>query len=421
MEWIGTLTDEEARILGFHWPFWARPDQIAPNGDWLCWLVQAGRGWGKTRTGAEWVNQMAVDFPGCRIALVAQTAADARDVMIEGESGILNCGDPEETPEYEPSKRRLTWPNGSMASTYSAEKSRQLRGPQHHFAWCDELASWSSWEAWTQLKMGLRLGDRPRCIITTTPRPLIQLRRLAEKPGTITTRGRTKDNKTNLSASFIQAIYDEYGSTTLGRQELEGELLSEIPGALFTRKLIDAHRVSDAPNFDRVVVAVDPAVTSNEDSDESGIVVAGVHNREFYVLADYSFIGSPDAVCRKAAQAYKRHQADRVIFEANQGGDTWRTILNGIDAHVATKNVHASRGKYARAEPVAARYEQGRVHHVGLFDELEDQLCNYVPGITKQSPDRLDALVWAVTELDMRTTPDISLDLSDNFVPNGWF
>jgi phage terminase large subunit-like protein len=250
---------------------------------------------------------------------------------------------------------------------------------------------------------------------------LIQLRRLAEHPNTKTTRGRTKDNRQNLSETFIQAIYDEYGNTTLGRQELEGELLSEIPGALFSRKLIDENRVKDVPSFERIVVAVDPAVTANENSDESGIVVCGVSQREFYVLEDLSFIGSPDAVCTKAIKAYHKWKADRVVFEANNGGDTWRTILNGIDPQVSSKNVHASRGKFARAEPVAARYEQGRVHHVGAFDAMEDQMCNYVPGVTRHSPDRMDALVWAITELDSKRNRDILIDPGENYAPQVWF
>ena len=402
------------------WLFTARAEQLPPDGDWRIWLIQSGRGWGKTRTGAEWVHVMAMTNPGIRIALVARTAADARDVMVEGQSGILACSG-DNRPEYEPSKRRVTWSNGSMASTYSADKPDQLRGPQHHIAWADELAAWPRWDTWVQLQMGLRLGDNPRCIVTTTPRPLIQLRRLAKRDTTVITRGRTMDNKANLSESYIETIHDEYGGTTLGRQELEGELLDEMPGALFTRALIDKARVGEHPSFDRIVVAVDPATTGKETSDESGIIVAGVSKREFFILADWSLRGSPDKVCRRAVEAYEEFEADRIVFEANQGGETWRTIVNGINSQVATKEVHASRGKIARAEPVSARYEQGRVHHVGLYDELEDQMCNYVAGLSKDSPDRMDALVWAITELDSKREINFDFNPGENFSPQVFF
>ena len=395
------------------WPFSARPDQLAPKTEWRTWLILAGRGWGKTRTGAEFIIDEVRQGRASRIALVGRTAADCRDVMVEGESGILACSPNDFRPEYEPSKRRLTWPNGSVASTYSADKPDQLRGPQHDLAWADELAAWSRWDAWDQLQFGMRLGNLPRTVVTTTPRPLVALKKLADERDTHVTRGKTSDNEHNLAASFMAAVHDRYSGTVLGRQELEGELLSELPGALFSRQDIDKNRVQELPHLHRIVVAIDPATTSKEGSDESGIVVAGVSNNDFYVLADLSFKGTPEKVCRRAIEAYKEFKADRVVVESNQGGDTWRTILEGIDPTVAVKSVHASRGKQARAEPVGARYEQGRVHHIEIFERLADQLCNYVPADTKESPARLDALVWAITELDESTMPIITFNASE--------
>lgn len=412
---LGELTDEEIQLLASDWRFSARPEQLAPKSKWRTWLILAGRGWGKTRTGAEFIIDEVRQGRARRVALVGRTAADCRDVMIEGQSSILACSPDDFRPEYEPSKRRLTWPNGAIATTYSSQKSEQLRGPQHDLAWCDEIATFeNNWDAWDQLQFGMRLGQNPRTVVTTTPRPLVRLKRLADADDTFVTRGRTGDNEHNLAASFIAAIHDRYAGTTLGRQELEGELLSELPGALFARRDIEENRAKEKPTMHRIVVAIDPATTSKEGSDESGIVVAGVFNRDFYVLADLSFKGTPEKVCRRAIEAYRDFKADRIVVESNQGGDTWRTIIEGIDPTVAIKSVHASRGKQARAEPVGARYEQARVHHCGVFERLEDQLCNYVPALTKESPDRLDALVWAITELDESTMPIISINPAEN-------
>lgn len=410
---LGELSDDEIALLMSDWRFTARPEQLAPNTAWRTWLLMAGRGFGKTRCGSEFVIDEVRQGRARRVALVGRTAADCRDVMVEGQSGILACSPDDFRPEYEPSKRRLTWPNGAVASTYSADKPDQLRGPQHDLAWADELAAWQRWDSWDQLQFGMRLGDNPRTIVTTTPRPLTALKRLADADDTHVTRGRTSDNMHNLAASFIAAIHDRYAGSTLGRQELEGELLSELPGALFARRDIEENRCKDAPSMQRIVVAIDPATTSKEGSDESGIVVVGMAGRDFYVLADLSFKGTPEKVCRRAIEAYNDFRADRIVVEANQGGDTWRTIIEGINPTVAIKSVHASRGKQARAEPVGARYEQARVHHVGIFERLEDQLCNYVPSMTRESPDRLDALVWAVTELDESTMPIISINPSE--------
>lgn len=418
---INSLSKVELEALENEWVFKARPEQLPPRGDWNCWLIQTGRGWGKTRTGSEACIEAVRSGAAGRIHLVARAAADVRDVMVEGESGILAASPNDFRPIYEPSKRRLTWPNGAVATTFSSEQPDQLRGPQSDWAWCDELASWRYVEAWDMLLFGLRLGKYPRVIVTTTPRPRRFLRDLAKAKTTIVTRGSTLENEANLSPIFIQTIFDKYGQTHLGRQELEGELLDEMPGALFHRKIIEDSRVQQYPDLERIVVAVDPATTGKETSDESGIIVVGRAEKEFYVLADYSLRASPDAVCRRAILAYRDFNADRIVFEANQGGETWRTIVNGIDPQAATKEVHASRGKFARAEPVAARYEQGRVHHVGIFTDLEDQMCNYVVGVSKDSPDRMDALVWGVTDLDSRSYRDITIDPGENYLPQVFF
>ena len=420
-EFIKGLKPDEVETLMRLWCFSARQDQLDPGGDWRTWLIQAGRGWGKTRTGAEWVIERALETPGCRIALVGRASSDVRDVMIEGVSGILACAHDIERPEYEPSKRRLTWPNGSTATTFTSERSDQLRGPQFHYAWCDEIAAWGNNDAWDQLKFGLRLGERPRVVVTTTPRPLHMLRKLAQLDSTHVTRGSTMDNQANLSADFIEAIHDRYAGSTIGRQELMGELLSELPGALFLRRDLDACRVDNPPTLRRIVVAVDPATTSHAESDESGLVVAGLcSNGHLYILEDLSMRGTPDAVCRRAIDAYNHHQADRLVFESNQGGETWRTISEQLDRSVPVKLIHASKGKHARAEPIGARLEQGRLHICGIMPALEDQLTNYVPGLTKQSPDRLDAMVWACTELDEKTLPEISINPEDGHVGNAW-
>ena len=399
-EILSSLTDEQAAQLLHDWEgFWARPNQLAPPGDWFVWLVLAGRGFGKTRIGAEWVRAQK-DHVG-RIALVAPTAADARDVMVEGESGILAISPPWERPIYTPSTRRLTWPNGSIATLYSADEPDRLRGPQHGAAWCDEIAAWKyGQDAFDMLTLGMRLGSRPRITITTTPRPSALIRSLVQAKSTALTRGRTRDNLQNLAPTFADAILSRYEGTSLGRQELDAELLDEMPGAMWTRANIDRLRVKTAPTLVRVVVAVDPAVSSHEGSDETGIiVVAKGEDGHGYVLADRSLRGSPDAWARAAVDAYHEFKADRLVAEKNQGGEMVEHTLHTVDKRVPISLVHASRGKQARAEPVAALYEQGRYHHVGGFPLLEDQLVSWVPG--ESSPDRLDALVWAAAELNI--------------------
>lgn len=409
------LSPETQASLRWLWEFWARPDQLEPPGDWSTWLILAGRGWGKTRCGAETIRAWACGSTPLaagkcsRIALVAETAPDARDVMVEGESGILACHPADFRPTYYPSKRKIEWPNGAIATLYNATEPDQLRGPQHDGAWCDELAKWRYvQDSWDQLQFGLRLGEHPRQIITTTPRPLPILRKLLVDPTCFVTRGRTFDNADNLAENTLRQLQDAYGNTRLGRQELEGEILDDIPGALWTRASIDDSRLQEAPDLERIFVAVDPAASSNEGSDENGIVVVGLARDKDgyargYVLEDGSLKGSPEEWARKAVHLYRKYSADKIIAEKNQGGEMVEAVIKSVDRQVPVKLVHASRGKHVRAEPISALYEQGRVHHVGRFDKLEDQMCMFSMDNIRDgnmgSPDRVDALVWGLTEL----------------------
>lgn len=370
----------------------------------------AGRGFGKTRMGSEWIKSLAHKYPGCRIALVAETAADARDVMIKGDSGLLAV-DPLLTDDsWSPTNRCLTWPNGSRAFTYNGTTPDQLRGPQHHFAWVDELAKFEYMQdAWDQVQFGLRLGQHPQCLVTTTPRPLPLIRKLREDPDTYVTVGATKDNMANLAKNTIKQLYDRYGNTRLGRQELDGEILDDIPGALWKREDIDLHRLKEAPlDLERVIVAVDPAASSNERADENGIVVVGLARdpdgyARGYVLEDGTLKGSPEEWARQAVRLYRKWQADKIVAEKNNGGEMVESVLKAVDRSLPVKLVHATRGKVVRAEPISALYEQGRVHHVGRFDLLEDQMCIFsvdnIRNSSTGSPDRVDALVWGLTEL----------------------
>lgn len=395
---LATLSLDEKAELVYHWPFWARDNQLSPEGDWRVWLILAGRGFGKTRTGAEWVRARVQQGRTRRLALVGPTAADVRDVMVEGESGIMAVCPPSERPNYEPTKRRLTWPNGAVATLFSADEPERLRGPQHDSCWCDELGAWRRPEAWDMLLLGLRIGTDPQAVVTTTPRPTKIIKELARHPTTRVTVGSSYENRANLAPAFYEAIVRRYEGTRLGRQELLAEILEDNPYALWQRDQIDATRVEGAPDMVRVVVGLDPAVTADEDSAETGIVVAGIgDDGDFYVLSDRSLRASPNGWARAAVRAYTVHKADRILGEVNNGGDMIEATLRAVDENVSYKEVRATRGKQLRAEPIAALYEQGRVHHVGFFPELEDQLVEWVPGET--SPDRLDALVWALTEL----------------------
>jgi len=400
---LAELTDEEVEALLYDWPFWARANQLPPPGDWICWLLLAGRGFGKTRTGAEWVRAEVESGRRRRLALVAPTAADARDVMVEGESGILAISPKWFRPLYEPSKRRLTWPNGALATVYSADEPDRLRGPQHDGAWADEVASWKYPEAWDMLMFGLRLGRSPRVVVTTTPKPVKVIRELVGAQTTVVTRGSTFENVDNLAPAFLEQIITRYEGTRLGRQELYAEILDDVPGALWTRKVIEDLRVNEPPELARVVVAIDPAVTSGEDSDETGIIVVGRGlDGQGYVLKDLSCRMSPDGWARRAVNAYHEFRADRVVAEVNNGGDLVEKVIRTVDPTVPYRAVRASRGKRVRAEPVAALYEQGRVHHVGGLPLLEDQMCAFLPEGSDVSPDRVDALVWAITELMLK-------------------
>jgi len=412
-EALASLTEDQCEALLHDWRFLAREPQLAPEGDWQTWLILAGRGFGKTRTGAEWTREQ-IKAGAKRIHLIAPTASDARDVMVEGESGLLSvcwAGDKTLTgemlgrPSYEPSKRRLTWANGAIATLFSAEEPERLRGPQAEVLWADELASWKYLrDTWDMAMFGLRLGDRPRTCITTTPKPLPLLKEIIKDPRTVVTRGSTFDNASNLAPTFLKAVKDKYEGTRLGRQELNAEILDDLPGALWTRDSIDGHRVREAPELQRVVISIDPSGTKgdSDDGDDIGIVVAGLGiDGRAYVLADRTCKLSPDGWGRRAVNAFHEFSGDRIVAERNFGGAMVEHVIKTIDKTVPYKEVTASRGKVARAEPVAALYEQGRVSHVGSMPELEDQMCQIAPEgyVGEGSPDRADALVWALTEL----------------------
>ncbi len=357
----------------------------------------AGRGFGKTRSGAEFIRAEVEAGRARYISLVAKTPADARDVMVEGESGILAISPPWFKSEYEPSKRRITWPNGAVATIFSSAEPDQLRGPQSDLAWLDEIRTfYSPTEVWDNLMLGLRLGEHPRAVATTTPSPITLIRNLLKDPDTVVTRGTSYENRANLAPSWYKQNISKYEGTRLGRQEIHAELLEDVPGALWQRALI---KYKSPPEMQRVVVAIDPATTSSEGSDETGIVAVGkgIDDR-YYVLADRSCRLSPDGWARRAWQAFDDLKADRIIYEANQGGDMVALTLKTVRPNGPVKAVHASRGKQARAEPIAALYEQGKVDHAQAFSELEDQLCTWTSD-SGESPDRLDALVWAITEL----------------------
>lgn len=423
-EVLAGLAPEQLEAFNSDWEVWARTAQLEPEGAWLDWLLLAGRGFGKTRTAAEWSRRQMESMPGSRGIIVAPTFPVGRDVCVEGESGLLACfpSSVRQHIRWNRSIGEMRHPNGSRAKLYAAVEPDGLRGAQSHWMWAEELAAWKkSWAAWDQAKLGLRLkykGRESRCVISTTPRPVKIIRDLVKSPTSVVTRGSTYENLAHLSAAY-RDIIAKYKGTRLGRQELNGEVLDDTPGALWTRALIESCRVEMPPlrqsrggeeefDFVRVVVAIDPATTTNEDSDETGIVVAArAANGKRYVLEDLSGRHKPHEWAAIALDAFERWGADRIVAETNQGGEMVEAVLRaearGRPAgkrHYAYRSVSASRGKQARAEPVSTAYERGEVHHVGAFEHLEDQLCVWVPGSGGASPDRLDALVWAWTELE---------------------
>ncbi|MEM7178742.1 MAG: terminase family protein [Pseudomonadota bacterium] len=413
------LSDNALAAMPWLWSLWANPvHQVAPAGDWQVWVIMGGRGAGKTRAGAEWVRAR-VEGPtplargaARRVALLGETMDQVRDVMVTGESGLLACCPDDRKPAFRSSLGRLIWPNGAEAMLVSASNPEALRGPQFDCAWSDELAKWKyGREAWDMLQFTLRLGDDPRQIVTTTPRDNPVLDEIMQAPGTVVTRGGTLENVANLAPNFLANLEAKYGGTSLGRQELDGEIVRQTKGALWSRDMVEAARVGAAPALDRIVVAVDPQVSTGTGADECGILVVGAtlgaDRRAWraWVLADLSC--RPKSVsdwALQAAAAYEEFGADRLVAEVNQGGNMVEQVLREIDPGLSYRAVRAGQGKRLRAEPVAALYEQGRVHHVGAFKALEDQMVHFT-GASGKSPDRLDALVWAVTDLILEAGP----------------
>ncbi|WP_409581480.1 DNA-packaging protein [Sphingopyxis sp. SE2] len=404
--WVQRLRDDKAALLLTDWPWWRRGDQCPPAGDWHVWMLLAGRGFGKTRTGAEWIRGYAETHRGARIALVAASLHEGRQVMIEGESGLLAIAPDDDRPDYESSLRRLSWANGAVATLYSAAEPESLRGPEHSAAWCDEIAKWPQGEAaWDNLMLTMRIGENPRVVATTTPRGVPLVRRLIDEKGVEKTGGSTRNNRHNLSPQWLATMDRLYGGTRLGRQELGGELLEDVEGALWTRALVERCRVeADAVGKSvRVVIGVDPPATVNGDA--CGIVVAvQLRDKRLAVVEDASVENPPPHVWAQAvAAAAARWGADRVVAESNMGGEMVENILRQADLTLPVVPVHASLGKARRAEPVAIAYERGQVVHAGVFGSLEDQLCGLQVGGgyagPGRSPDRADACVWALAAL----------------------
>lgn len=402
----------------------ARPTQLPPNTDWENWVILSGRGWGKTRTGAEWIVWEALLNPKTRWAVIAKTHADIRDTCFEGESGIisvLNRYGLFNTETYNRSNFSIILPNGSRIKGFSASEPDRLRGPQHHGGWLDELAAWDYPESYDQYKFGLRLGLHPKTVITTTPRPTKIIKELVKDEKSFVTRGSTFDNADNLAPAALLEFQRKYMNTRLGQQELFGAILDDNPGALWNRALIESSRVNsldDLPPFSRVVVGVDPAVTSSDESDFTGIVTCAMTpDGQYYVLADDTIKASPQEWGQKAIAAYDQHKADRIVAETNNGGDLVINLFKQIRPTVSVRKVTATRGKALRAEPIAALYEQGRVHHVGYFPLLEDEMCEWEQGVSEKSPDRLDALVWALTDLSSNSATINFLSSLGTFCP----
>lgn len=412
---VNGISGRAGEDLQSTWILNARDDQLPPEthceeANWLVWLLLGGRGSGKTRSGAEWVRAQAMGnlsfgyTPARRIALVGPTFAEARSVMVEGVSGVLAVHPDHERPKFEASLKRLHWPNGAMAQLFSAEEPDSLRGPQFDAAWCDELCKWKYAErTWDMLQFGLRLGVNPRQVVTTTPRPVPLLKKLLEADGTVVSKSRTYANAENLSQAFLKSITERYGGTRLGRQELEAELLDDNPDGLWQREALERLRLYRLPALVRIVVAIDPPATSGERANSCGIIAAGLsEDGRAIVLEDATLVKArPMDWARHAVALYHKLAADRLVAEINQGGEMVTQVIRQADPNVPVKMVRATRGKHVRAEPVAALYERGRVLHLGSLPHLEDEMCNFEPILARSgtSPDRLDALVWALTDL----------------------
>lgn len=432
-ELINQYSEEECRALFRDWRFWARAKQLPPAGDWPVWMIMAGRGFGKTWVGSNWVHERAMAYAGRWIALIARTPADARDYMIEGPSGLCRITPSDEAPQYEPTKRRLTWPNGSYATIFSDEAPDQTRGFSGDTAWLDEFAKFKNAPTvWMNLQLGMResSNDRPRRLITTTPRPIEIIKELVKKYTDFVVTGSSYENRSNLDPTWFEEVVEDYAHTRIGRQEVFAEILSDTPGALWTRDTLEKNRVegriqgvdpqiwrdSWSQHMKRIVVAMDPAARSNANAAEHGIIVAGLgQDGHGYILEDVSARTSPEQAARIAINMYDWWKADRIVGEVNFGGDWIQGLLTQTalamnlrkerDAQrISYKSVVASRGKQVRAEPISAIDEQGRVHHVGVLPELEDQMCTWNPLAGEKSPDRMDARVWALTELMVKAT-----------------
>jgi len=406
-ELLATINASWRDRLSGDWGTFAHKHQREPEtaAPWRTWLMLGGRGAGKTRAGAQWVRAVALSDPSARIALIGETEHDAREVMVEDVSGLIAVHASHERPQWIASRRRLEWTNGAVAQAFSAEQPESLRGPQFSHAWCDELAKWRQADAaFDMLQFALRLGSRPRQLVTTTPRPLALLKRLIADPATLLTHAGTKANAYNLAPEFLDHVLTRYGGTRLGRQEIDGEIIEERVDALWSRGLLESCRVATAPEYlSRIVVAVDPPASSSKHADACGLIAAGITEEgTIYVVADETCSGlSPSGWARKAVALWRRLCADGLVVEVNQGGEMVKTVIAEVDRTVPVTAVRAHRGKYLRAEPVAQLYEQGRVKHAGVFPALEDEMCDFGPdGLSSgRSPDRLDALVWAVTAL----------------------
>jgi len=400
-QFIDSLSPEEVETIIYDWKFWARPEQLPPEELYttnkFIWLYLAGRGAGKTRTMAEFVKDAILNRGYRYISLVGATAPEVRTIIIEGESGLLSIFPPDFQPVYEPSKKQIKFPNGAIANIFYGSEPELSRGAQSDLVWMDEVCKWKyPQDTFDNIMFGLRLGKKPICCISTTPKPIKVIKELVENDNAVVTRGSTYDNKDNLAQSFIETIIQKYEGTRLGRQELLAEILVDNPGALWKRDWIDRDRVNESPDLEKIVVAIDPKASSEAES-ESGIVIAGKSNGHYYILADLSLDGVPHEWAGAAVKGYQEYRADRIVAEVNNGGDMVEATIKNINSAVPFSKVWASRGKVTRAEPISALAEQGKVHHVGFFPELEDQLCEFEQGM--KSPDRLDAMVWAITHL----------------------